>query len=466
MQIPILNGVYTSEVSDFRVAYPYNLVPVPVDLGLSIGYLKPGEGIAAFTTDGPGLDRGGINWNGVCYRVMGSKLVKIDAVGAITQIGFIAGSDPVSFDYSFDYLGISGGGSLYLYNGITLQQITDPDLGTVVDFIWVDGYFMSTDGEFIAVTELNDPFSVLPTKYGSSESDPDPILALLKLHNEPTAINRYTMETFSNVGGVGFPFARVDGALIDKGTVGTHACCLYMDNIALVGSGRNEAVSVYLGSNGQVIRIATREIDIVLSTYADFELANIKVEPRVDKGHQLLYIHLPDKTLVYDGAATQIASTPVWFTLGSNLEKSQYRARNFVYCYNKWLIGDTETSKVGQMVSNITTHWGVKIGWEFSTIIMYNEGMGIVIHELELVALTGRTAVHMNPMLSTSYSFDGESWSQRKFIMAGKVGERQKRLVWLQQGSMRQLRIQKFNGDSDSLLSFARLEARIEPLTV
>ena len=71
MQIPILNGVYTSEASDFRVAYPYNLVPVPVDQGISKGYLRPGEGIVAFTADGPGLDRGGINWNGLCYRVMG-----------------------------------------------------------------------------------------------------------------------------------------------------------------------------------------------------------------------------------------------------------------------------------------------------------------------------------------------------------------------------------------------------------
>jgi hypothetical protein len=56
MQIPILNGVYTSEASDFRVAYPYNLVPVPIDQGISKGYLRPGEGVLPFTVDGPGLD--------------------------------------------------------------------------------------------------------------------------------------------------------------------------------------------------------------------------------------------------------------------------------------------------------------------------------------------------------------------------------------------------------------------------
>lgn len=466
MQIPILNGIYTSEESDFRVAYPYNLVPVPIELGLSIGYLKPGEGIVAFTADGPGVDRGGINWNGVCYRVMGQKFVRVLDTGVIVQLGDISGIDQVTFDYSFTHLGICADGRFWLFNGFLLTQVTDPDLGIAIDFIWVDGYFMTTDGTFIAVTELSDPFSVLPTKYGSSESDPDPILALKKLHNEPTAINRYTMETFSNIGGTGFPFTRIDGALIDKGAVGTHACCIFMENIALVGSGRNEALSVYLGSNGQIVRIATHEVDLILASYPDETLAKIRVEARVDKGHQLLYIHLPNKTLVYDGNASKIAGQPAWFLLGSDLEQAQYRARNFVRCYNEWLVGDVTGFKIGKMTNDVSTHWGEKVGWEFSTIILYNDGMGCIFHELELVSLTGRVDLHANPMLSTRYSLDGEVWSQPKFILAGRTGERQKRLVWLQQGSMRQWRVQKFNGDSDSRLSFARLNARIEPLTV
>lgn len=466
MQIPVLNGVYTSEASDFRVAYPYNLVPVPVEQGLSKGYLRPGEGIVAFTSTGPGLDRGGINWRGSCYRVMGTNLVRVEASGAIVTIGAIDGTDDVSFDYSFTHLGIAGGGKLYLYNGSALTQITDVDLGLCIDFIWVDGYFMSTDGTFLAVTELSNPFTVLPTKYGSSEADPDPVLAILKLHNEPTVINRYTTETFSNIGGNGFPFSRIDGALLDVGAVGTHACCVFMDNIAIVGSGRNEAVSVYLGSNGETTRIATREIDLILATYPEVVLAATKVEPRVDKGHQLLYIHLPDKTLVYDGAASKLVGEQVWFILGSGLLQSQYRARNFVRCYDQWLVGDTVDFVIGRMTTDVVTHWGAKIGWEFSTVIVYNDGVGCIFHSMELVALSGRVDLHLNPMISTCYSLDGEVWSQLKTILAGRVGERQKRLVWLQQGAMKHWRIQKFNGDSESRLSVARLEAQIEGLTV
>lgn len=465
MQISILNGVYTNEASDYRVAYPYNLVPVPVEQGISKGYLRPGDGILPFTAAGPGIDRGGINWNGTLFRVMGTSLVSIDSVGNITVIGAIPGSDLVKFDYSFDYLAVRASGGLYLYNGV-LTRITDVDLGTCVDFIWVDGYFMSTDGEFIAVTELNNPFSVLTTKYGSSEADPDPVLAILKLHNEPTVINRYTIETFSNVGGDNFPFTRIDGALIAKGSVGTNACCVFMDNIALVGSGRNEALSIYLASNGQFVRIATREIDQLLNSYNETDLEAIKIETRVDKGHELLMIHLPDRTVIYDGAASKVIQEPVWYTLGSGISPAQYRAKNFVQCYGKWLVGDPQSSKIGYLTTTTSEHWDSTIGWEFSTIVVYNDGAGALFHELELVSLSGRVDLGVDPMLSTCYSLDGETWSQQKYILAGRRGERQKRLVWLGQGAMRNWRIQKFNGTSDSRLTIARLEARVEPLTV
>ena len=76
MQIPILSGVYTDGSPDFRTSYPVNMVPVPKEQGISNGYMRPADGIAQLGT-GPGVDRGGINWNGKCYRVMGGSLVRI-----------------------------------------------------------------------------------------------------------------------------------------------------------------------------------------------------------------------------------------------------------------------------------------------------------------------------------------------------------------------------------------------------
>lgn len=464
MQIPILSGVYTDQDSNYRVAYPVNLVPVAQPQGVSAGYLRPADGIE-YIADAPGVDRGGILWNGVCYRVAGSKLIVVNENNTITELGDVGGSGQVSMDYSFDRLAIASGGNLFYWDGTALTQVTDPDLGVALDVVWVDGYFMTTDGEFLVVTELSDPTQVNPLKYGSSEVDPDPVKAVLKLRNEIHAVNRYTVEVFDNIGGTGFPFQRIEGAQITKGAIGTHACCIYSDALAFVGSGRGESNAVWLAAGGQTRKISTREIDLVLQQYTDVQLEKIVLEARIDAGLATLLIHLPDKTLCYDAASSATFGAPVWYVLSSSIDGSgQYFARNFVWAYSKWIAGHPAQSKIGSLTDANGSHWGKKVGWEASTSFVYNEGRGAIFHELELVSLTGRAALGVDDSLYTQYSLDGETWSQPKYIKAGKQGNRNRRLVWFRQGSMRHTRIQRFKGTSDSRLSFARLEARIEPL--
>ncbi len=465
-QIPILSGIFTDNGPDFRTSYPVNMIPVPKSNGISEGFLRPADGLVANGT-GPGVDRGGINWNGICYRVMGSKLVTVSSTGVITVIGDVGNDNKlVTMDYSFDRLAIASNEDLFYYSpSLGLIQVTDPDLGIVLDVVWVDGYFMTTDGEFLIVTELSDPTQVNPLKYGSSEIDPDPVVALLKLRNEIYALNRNTIEVYDNVGGDLFPFQRIEGAQIEKGVVGTHACCVYLESIAFVGSGFNEAPGVYLGGNAKANKISTQEIDQILLEFTEEELSTIKIEARNDKAHEHLYIHLPDRTIVFDAAATQELGQPVWFILTSSLVGlSKYRAQNLVWCYDKWLVGDPTSVAVGYMVQNISSHYEQKVRWEFGTTIVYNEGRGAIIQNLELVGLTGSAAYGIEPTINTSYSTDGQTYSQQKFINAGKTGQRAKRLVWFQQGWMRNWRIQRFQGTSDAHMSFARLEAQIEPL--
>jgi hypothetical protein len=199
--------------------------------------------------------------------------------------------------------------------------------------------------------------------------------------------------------------------------------------------------------------------------FTEAQLANVKLESRNNKSHEYLYVHLPDRTLVYDYAASQALSTQVWFTLTSSLAGfAQYRAKNFVWAYDKWLVADTKSSTIGYLVQNMGHHWGQEVRWEFGTVIIYNEGKGAIVNRLELVALTGNVALNTNPMINTSYSVDGKNWSQNRSITVGKIGNTQKRLAWFQQGHMRNWRIQRFRGDSDAHVSFMRLEAQIEPL--
>lgn len=464
MQIPIMQGIYTDTSTDYRVAYPVNRVPVPVGNGVSDGYLRPADGIEQFATVA-GIDRGGIEWNGVCYRVVGNFLIQVDSVGNVITLGSVTGSGYVTMTYGFDRLAIAAGGRLYYYDGATLSLVTDLDLGAVLDVVWVDGYFMTTDGENLVVTELNDPTQVNPLKYGSSEIDPDPVVGLVKVRNEICAVNRYTIEWFDNVGGDFFPFNRIDGAQISKGAVGTHAACQYLDSVAFVGSGRNESIGVYIGSNSNAEKISTQEIDTILEQWDEQTLAGIKVESVTDRSNQYLMIHLPDRTLVFDAAVSKAVGMPAWFQLTSAIQGfSRYRAQNFVYAYNKWIVGDPTSAVLGTTTRSIGSHYGEPVRWEFGTTMLYNESRGAIINKLELVALTGRVELGTQPTVSMAYSLDGHNWSQERFINAGTIGDRLKRLVWWKAGSMRNVRVQRFSGDSDAHVSFSRIEADVEGL--
>lgn len=487
MEIPILNGVYTAEDADYKTAYPINMMPVIQDTGISRGYLRPVRGMTEIGR-GPGPSRGAINWNGVHYRVMGSQLCRIDEDGNVVSLGDV-GNDGlrVSMDYSFDYLAIKSDRRLFFFyntddvddsgwsafdtiqeSGVwKLIEVTDADLGVVVDMVWIDGYIMTTDGEFLVVNELNDPTAITTTKYTSSEIDPDPINGLAKLRNEVYAINRYTIEVFDNVGGSNFPFQRISGAQIEKGSLGTYCSKVYKGMVAFLGSGRNESPGVHLAGGGQSQKISTREIDEILSSFTEFQLSESVMETMNDKSHDLLLIRIPDRTLVYDLTASSATGEPIWYIMSSSaVGLSPYKGRDIIWVYDKWYCGDTRSSKVGILDDTTALHFGEVVSWEFSTKVIYNESRGVIFSKLELVSLPGRYDSEDGAVISTSYTTDGRNWSQPRTIDAGTIGNRDKRLVWWRQGHMKHTRVQRFTGDSKSYLAVSRLDVTLEELGI
>jgi hypothetical protein len=555
MQIPIINGVYTDMQANYRTAYPRNLVPVPKQNGIAEGYLRVFDGLSQFAAplNILGSERGGINWNGVLYRVVGSKLVSYAADGTPTIITDV-GNDgqTVVFDYSFDYLAVASAGKLYYYSpagvstaltlgafpggsgyvvgdtvqftngiwatvtavggggivtglsmfetGISLTakipanpqpqltttgagsglavnitwqaapnntvQVTTSFLGTVVDFLWMAGYFVSTDGTNIIPTDLTAPTHVIFADYGSSEADPDPIVGLVKYRNELYVFNRYTCEVFDNVGGGNFPFQANEGAIVEKGALSRRTKCKFAQQVAFVGSARNEPSSIYLIAPGFANKIATQEVEEVLRGYTEDVLAASILEAREDRIHQHLFFHLPDQTLVYDYAASQIMQQPIWFALSTDASSyGRYRARHFVYCYDKWTCGDVLDSRIGYLDRTVATAYGALVGWQFDISFLYNEHKGAIIQVLELIGLTGRAPAGTNPTISMSYTRDGLTYGNERFVKLGSLGQYQKRMQWLNALFFREVASMRFRGTTPALCSFTRLEADINPLT-
>lgn len=471
MKIPLLAGAYADSSAAFHSSYPTNYEPTLVDSGLSEGYLSNAPGTTLIGT-GPGADRGAINWNGVCYRVMGSKLISVTVDGTVTVLGDVGDNGlPVSMDYSFDRLGIASNQNLFYYctpsgpnPGVT--QVTDVDLGVVLDVMWIDSYWMTTDGENLVVTELNDPYSVDPLKYGSSETDPDPVEALAKVRGEVYALNRNTIQNFQDIGGTGFPFTNNPGGLIPRGVVGTQAWAYFLETFAFVGSARNEQLSIYLAGAGESISISTSEIDRMLADVSVTDAALIQCEARVEEGEQRFYVHLPTQTLVYMHQASLQNKQPVWHLLADGALMDQaYSPRNMALAYDRWVVGNAD-GQIGLLDPAVATRWGNIVGDRFDTQFLYNGGKGGILQVLELAGLPGRAPFGITPTIALSWTFDGQTWSQERFISMGGFGERQKRVQWRPKFRFRNYVGLRFRSANAALTSWAALEAQIEPLSV
>lgn len=463
-QIPILAGVYAQQGPDFERSYPLNLVPNVEETGISNGYLRSAPGIVA-TGTGQGADGGGIEWNGTLYRASGTKLISVAEDGSTLTVGTLGGTGQASFAYSFDQLAVARALNLFLYDGTTFQRVTDVDLGDVLDVIWIDGYFMTTDGTSLVVTELNDPTQVDPLKYGSSEADPDDIMGLGERRGEAIAFNRNTIEFFFNAGTTGFPFTRNRGAQIDKGIVGTHAKCRFLDTYAFVGNARGEKPRVYLIAEGAAQPISNRTLDKALSALTADELSGIILEARHGDGIQELYVHLPAVTFVYSHNASQALELPVWYRLASGSGGDEpYRGRNFVLAYGDWHCGDLESSALGRLDGDTAAQFGETPGWAFDASLVYSGGTGAICHELELVGFYGRAAPGAEPRMFMSWTDDGLTYSQERSARTGYSGQRRLRVAWRKNGRLAQWRSFRFRSVSDVPVSFSRLEAALEQL--
>lgn len=484
MKVPFASGTYTDSGAEFRTSYPRNLIPVIKETGISKMFLRTAEGLTRFDNAAPalvGFDRGGINWAGLCYRVIGTNFVSIDGLGKVTVLGQLPNDGlPVAMAYGFPNqgIGIVSAKTFYFWttqlpsgstqDSPTLQKCTDTDVGSPIDLLWMGGYFVLCDGTYSYVTDLDNQFNINSQKYGSDSNSPDPLNGSLKFRNELYLCNRYTIAVMDNVGGTGYPFAENVGATIQKGVIGPQAKCITSQGFAFVGSAQDEAPSVFLSVGlGIANKIASREVDIALAQYSEEQLAGCTLEYRAEKDQQFIYLHLVNETFMYDVATSQKASDFIWTMLDSSADgNGAWRAWHPVYCYGKFILGDKIDQRVGFIDPTTAQQYGVATRWQFDVVFAYNDAHGVIVNSLELIGTYGRAALGENPTMSMQYTDDGLVWSMPRFISMGVQGQTKKRAQWRPQHAFKDFRGYRFAGNNASPVAFAALEVDAEPLAV
>ena len=416
LPVPIICGDKSVKYSDYEDGVPINMIAVARDIQ-GEGYLYSHDGLTQVVI-GQGFDRGALYNERMkrSFRVSGVKLIEITGVSILVDapvIGDIPGAGLVSFAYSFNSLMIVAAQRAFRYDGTTLAEMTDPDLGNPIDVAEIDGYYVFTDGEYIYHTDIDDETSIDPLKFATSELSPDPTKGLGRTQDDLLIVfNRYTTEYFINQANEQFAFSRLSQKAVDAGIVGTHAWTQMDGNIFILGGRKDEDVSVYLLGTGQTLSISKRLIDSIIGQYTELELYDAKLESRTAKRDQLLYIHLPNETLVYNQSiAKKFGVGVAWSILQFN--GGPWRAINIAYDpkLNMWIAGDRYDTKIAKLDESLASQYGESIDSYFYSPLVPIESASV--DWVELNTISGFSAEDTYLFVSTTR--DGAAYSQEHF---------------------------------------------------
>lgn len=425
LQAPIIKGDKIDSRTDYRDALPVNFTAVEREILGSNGYLLSHSGLTQHAI-GLGIDRGG-NWNerlSIHYRVSGANLISVSTSGDVEDLGVISGSKRASINaYSFNTQAIVAGGKMWLHDGATLTEITDPDLGIPIDITWIDGYYFLTDGEFLYHTDITDETSIDPLKFATAEFSPDPTLAVdTTSDNQVIVFGRYSTEWFINRATDNFAFQRVASKAVKAGVVGTHCETELNGRFYIMGGGKEESVSIHEIAAGTYSSIATREIEKIISKYTEDDLSNSVLETRVEDKDSFIVVRLPDETLLFNlTIAKSMGLDAAWTIVKSDvLGDVKWRGVNGVFDprVSGWIYGDNQDERIGLLDNSVATQYGEIVESIFFTPLLDLETMSI--DSIELDTIPGHQVDMENVTCAISTSHDGVVYGMEWWALYGE----------------------------------------------
>lgn len=425
-QLPLKSGSGRSK--PVSVETLVNLYPEKAEEGAKSRVTLHGTpGLTAFAVCGDGPVRGMHKMSGVLYVVSGSKLYSVDAFGVVIDLGNIDGGSRVSMADNGTQLCVVNGASGYIYSvAVGLVRITDPDFPGALSVAFLDGYFIfnSPDGAQFFVSALYDGTDIDALDFATAESNPDPLLKVLVDHRELWLFGDDTVEIWQNVGAADFPFARISGAINEKG-ISAKESAVQMDNSV-----------VWLDQDGIVRRAADGYTPVRISTHAvEYQISKgnytaAEAFTYSQEGHEFYVLTVPGSgTFVYD------AATQVWHERKS-YRKDRWRASTYVRVYNKSLVGDAYNGNIYVLDLDSYTENGDPLISEMIFPPLENDGDRFTLHSFQLDMETG-VGGQTSPQVMLQISRDGKVWGNEAWRSFGKDGDYLRRVIWRRLGQHR-----------------------------
>jgi hypothetical protein len=477
MKTPILGAAYVARSVNAAANRCVNLFPEVVpEGGKEPAFLQRCPGLELTAIVGTGPIRGMWKFGDFLYVASGGKLYRVDGNYAITELGLINGSGPVSMADNGVQLFVACNPDAFIYNANTgvFAQVTDPDFPGAVNVGYLDSYFVFNEpnSQRVWVTALLNGLAVDPLDFASAEGNPDNIVSLIVDHREVWLLGNSTVEVWYNAGLADFPLARIEGAFMETGCLAPYSVAKLDNSVFWLGSDARGNGIVYRnqGYNGQ--RISTHAVEWQIQQYAVLNDA-IGYSYQQD-GHSFYVLVFPtaQATWVFDVSTGLWHERAYWDGVQYRRHRSNCQANfngqvlvgdwetGFIYAFSQDTYNDNGEAQrwlrswralpTGQNTLKRTAHHTLQLDCEsgigagtVSTFFLLTENSVNLTTEsgdplvTSLISLTDGA----NPQVMLRWSDDGgHTWSNEHWAGMGKVGEYGKRVIWRRLGMTTKLR--------------------------
>ena len=204
------------------------------------------------------------------FGVAEQSVYRWNASGTPTLLGAISSGGAVSLDSNGELLCIvvpeTAQGFVVNRTTGTVTQITDPDFPGATSVCVIDGYYVFSkpnSTEFF-LSAINDPLSFNALDFASADGSPDNIVTVCRAGRDLWLFGERTTEVWSNTGATDFPFQRVSGGFISRGTAARFSVATRLGGPIWLGDDR----VVYTAQGITPQRISTYAIEQAIAGYA------------------------------------------------------------------------------------------------------------------------------------------------------------------------------------------------------
>ena len=294
---------------------------------------------------------------------------------------------------------------------------------------------------------MNDGKDFDALDFSDAEFNPDKLVTSHNSLNQLYVFNEFTTEVFQTTSATGFPFTRIQGAIIQKGCSAPNTVTNFDNGFVWLGADKNEKPAIWYARGSSVKKLSTSSIDQLIHKNSESDIFAARSFTYALNGNYFYVITVGNNTFEYNSTTSGLAGSPQWNERQSGITRGEsfapWRARHAQLAYDKILIGDDRSGKIGFLDSDTFTEYGETIECIVSTKPFTQHGDVIFSKEVELLGETGvgNDAVE-DPKVRMDYSDDGG----RNFLneiqrSMGKKGKYKTRMRWSRLGSIPNYRV-------------------------